>query len=307
MPTQSDTDAPVLTIDLAPQPVDAGAALTMVIHVDAPFGALGGAGVVLTDATGTELGRAPVVVGDDGLPVATIALDAPALPGDHQWQVALVPLPSDAAPRTATLTACVLAHPIGLTLWDMPDAVQAGRDFTFRLGLKCPCGCGSAHWPFVVQDQTGAQVAAGTVGDAPWPGTDALCHAQVTLTAPTIPGVQDWAITALPPHHALPHIARTLPLRVTVTPAADATLTVIAVDAATGAPVDRAKVVAHPFRAFTDASGRATLHLPQGTYTVFVSGKQYFAHRQTVEVSDTATLHAPLHIDHAFSDADTWA
>jgi hypothetical protein len=307
MPTYSETVAPVLIADIAPHPVDAGAALTVTVQVDAPIGMLAAAEMVLTDATGGELGRAPVVVGDDGPPVAAIVLDAPAVPGDHQWQVTLVPAPSDAAPQTASVTVTVLAHPIGLTLWDTPDAVQAGRDFTFRLGVKCPCGCGSAHWPFVVQDQTGAQVATGTVGDTPWPGTDALCHAQVTLTAPTTPGVQDWTITGLPPDHAMPHIARAMPLRVTVTPAADATLTVIAVDAATGAPVDRAKVVAHPFRAFTDATGRATLHLPRGTYTVFVSGKQYFAHRQTVEVSDTATLHASLHTDHAFSDADTWA
>jgi hypothetical protein len=201
----------------------------------------------------------------------------------------------------------IAAHPIALTVWDVPPVLEPGAAFRITLGLKCPCGCDARGWAYQVSDAEGRVMAQGRTGSDPWPGTTGLYHATADLVAPDMTGPQDWTVTALVPDHPTPHAARSLPLRLNLQPWPEVTLRIVAVDAVTGAPVPGARVVAHPYRTLTDADGLAELHLPRGPRTVFVSGAPYFAYKTVGTIEADMTLTAEMHVDRGFSDADAWA
>ena len=57
----------------------------------------------------------------------------------------------------------------------------------------------------------------------------------------------------------------------------------------------------------TDDQGLATLNLAEGDYTVFVSGKTYFAYRTQGRIEGDLSITAELILDREFSEADAWA
>ena len=71
-------------------------------------------------------------------------------------------------------------------------------------------------------------------------------------------------------------------------------------------PVEGAKVVVHPYEAFTDKCGVAEVRLPRGGYRLFVSGRKYFPFRSDGEMSKDVTIRAELTLDLEISDADVW-
>ena len=84
-------------------------------------------------------------------------------------------------------------------------------------------------------------------------------------------------------------------------------LTVVAVDAKSGKPVEGARVVAHPYRAVTDERGVAEMRVPAGEYRLFVSGKGSIPFRFDGAVTADRTIRAELAQDVELSDADIWA
>jgi hypothetical protein len=82
---------------------------------------------------------------------------------------------------------------------------------------------------------------------------------------------------------------------------------VVAVDAASRAPVRGARVVVHPYRSVTDAQGVAELRVPKGTYRLFVSGRDYFPFRSDGEVRADITIQAELDADRGPTDAELWS
>ena len=71
--------------------------------------------------------------------------------------------------------------------------------------------------------------------------------------------------------------------------------------------MEGARVVAHPYRAVTDARGVATLRVPAGEYRLFVSGKGAVPFRFDGEVKTDTTIRAALVQDVELSDADIWS
>lgn len=305
----ADTDRGVpFIIETSPATIEPGAEIVMTAFVAPEHAqALFHATVLFRDAEGAPIGRAPLTDARGGAlrsePVERVAPDAP---GSHAFS-AVMEGPGGEVLGKQDFCVAIAAHPIALTLWDVPHAVEQGAGFQVTLGIKCPCGCMAEGWAFRITDSAGQIVAEGQTGHDPWPGTSGLYHATVALVAPDSLGAQDWTVTALVPDHPTPHIQRSLPLHLNVQPAPEVTLKVLAVDAETGAPVPRARVVVHPYRTFTDAQGRAEVRLPRGRFTIFVSGPPYFAFKTTGEVKDDMSLTAEMYVDREFTDADAWA
>ncbi len=313
-PTPTSTDISETSpchIDLWPETVDAGATLTLSAMLDAAFDPTGYA-LVYRDASRCEVGRTAFAENEDGTwTTGGLALTAPSGPGTHVWSAVLVPEDAVDGPEQEIILGAVQvpvrAHLMSVVVWDIPSAIPRGEGFAVRVGLKCTGGCCSAGWGYRIRDHEGRDLAAGRVGDEPWEGTAALHHAEVMLTAPEGEGQFTWTAEADLPDGALPHGHGATPFRVNSVPSPEFRLSVLAVDAVSGEPVRRAKVVAHPFRTLTDEQGRAEMLMPRGSYALFVSGKSYFPFKAEGDLSGDLTIRAELHIDREFSVADAWS
>jgi hypothetical protein len=310
---EANLAGPALAVLIEPERPDAGASFDVTVTVDVPDAAATTDLIaVLVDQDGEELATAPLGYDDEAkLGVAKLAAHAPESPGDHRWTVILRDGTSEDGETLAQEAADfeVGAHRIRPTVWGLPSAVEAAGTFRVSVGLRCTSTCHSAGWSFVVRDEEGADILTGCVGDEPAPRTEALHFAEIELPAPDKEGLHIWHIVPLCPEDGLPHTAQATEVRLNVVPRAEHVIRVRAIDASSGQPVEKAKVVAHPFRTFTDSEGRAELAVPRGTYTVFVSGRRYFPVRNVVDVEqeDTVEIVAELHFDRADEEVDQWA
>ena len=198
-------------------------------------------------------------------------------------------------------------HDTRVVVWDTPPAVERGTRFAVRLGVACSSRCRPAGWTVEVRDHEGEQQATLTLGDDPWPGTDALYHAEVALVAPDAEGLYTWKAAALTGDADVTHAGGSASFGVRVVSAPACLVTVVARDAESQAPVEGAQVVAHPYRAVTDERGVAQLRVAAGEYRLFVSGKGYIPHRFDGEVKTDTTIRADLAQDVELSDADIWS
>ena len=193
-----------------------------------------------------------------------------------------------------------------VVVWDAPSAVERGKRFAVRVGVACPSTCPSG-WAVEVRDHAGEQRETATLGDEPWPGTDGLHHAEVGLVAPAAEGLYTWEAALLTDGLAVAHSAGSARFGVRVVSAPECLVTVAAVYAENGAPVEGARVVAHPYRTVTDARGEAELRVPAGEYRLFVSGKGCIPFRFDGEVTADTRIRAELEQDRELSDADIWS
>ncbi len=201
-------------------------------------------------------------------------------------------------------------HAMRLVVWDTPPAIERGQRFAVRLGVACSAGCPPAGWAVEVRGHDGELRATSALGDEPWPGTDALYHAEVALTAPDAEGLYTWEAAARTDGADGTDVAHAggsarFGVRVVSPPAC--LLTVVALDAESGTPVSGARVVAHPYRAVTDARGVAEIRVPAGEYRLFVSGRRYRPFRFEGDVQADTTIRAELAHEVELSDADIWS
>jgi hypothetical protein len=157
-------------------------------------------------------------------------------------------------------------HQTSLAVWDIPTPA-AGQRFSIKVGAKSSAGCALGGRRIEVLDGE-AMVAAANLGDAPWPGTDALFWAEVELFAPDQPGLVTLAVRFDPAELDEPHEGVSSLFKVAVVAKPEHTLTVKVV--ADGAPVEDAIVRLGPTRATTDASGVAAVKLAKGRYELVV-------------------------------------
>ena len=198
-------------------------------------------------------------------------------------------------------------HDTRVVVWNKPAVVERGKRFAVRVGAACSSKCAAAGWRVEVRDHEGESRATATLGDEPWPGTDALHHAEVALVAPDVEGLHTWEAAALTDGLDVAHTAGRVGFGVQVVSAPACRLTVVAVDAESGRPVEGARVVAHPYRAVTDERGVAELQVPAGGFRLFVSGKGSIPFRFDGEMTADKTIRAELVQDVELSDADIWS
>ena len=210
------------------------------------------------------------------------------------------------------MTGEIEPHDTRVIVWDVPSTVECGEKFSVKLGVKCSSECRPDGWTVEVRDHDGQERVTTTLGSEPLPGTGALYHVEVELSAPDREGLHTWEAKARgdeAPADGLDvlHPESIAPFGVRVVPTPECLLMVVAMDMETQTPVESARVVVHPYRTSTDERGVAEMRLPKGEYRVFVSRKEYCPFRSDVEMKTDVTIRAELALDRELSDADIWS
>jgi hypothetical protein len=289
----------VCTVEVSPVEVDAGAELTVVVRASCPDGCdLQGLAVSIRDEDGAELAAAELIeIEGDAYATGAIALQAPLDVGEHVWRAVLAAVEKDGVlheEAAATFSFSTHAHAASVNIWGVPSAIPVGESFSFKVGVKCSAGCNLSGRQVSVFDHEGAQATAGTLRDAPWPDTSALYFTELRAKAPREAGDYHWRVETSASGTGVPHAAGSSAFAVKVVAPADHEITVIALDVANNVPVEGAHVLLHPYRAFTDDFGVAKLRVAKGTYKLFVSGFNFIAHEDIIEVASNVTVWADL-------------
>jgi hypothetical protein len=308
------------SVEVSPNVVDAGGELTVVVRASCPAGCdLQGQGVSIRDEAGAERAEAELAVDEligaegDACATGAITLQAPLDAGEHTWRAVLAAVETDGVLHEETATAfdfSTQAHAASVNVWGVPTAIPVGEAFSFKVGIKCSAGCKLAGRRVAVFDDEGAPVAVGHLREDAWPDTSALYFVELQAKAPPEPGDYRWRVET--PETAgsetvrsesagsksgVPHAAGSSTLAVKVVPAADHEVTVEALDVASGAPIKGAHVLLHPYRALTDETGVAKVRVAKGTYKLFVSGFNYIAYENLIDVASNLAIRAELAVE----------
>lgn len=255
------------------------AALSARIICDPPCD-LSGRTIEIFDGNGASLGIARVVGCDDDFVNLTeeIAIKTPTVAGETIWHAVLAAHETDGIAYSETsspFTVMVAPHPVYLSVWDVPYALDAGKSATIKVGVKCGAGCDMGGCDVAVLNETGDEVASGKAGVEPWPGTESLHVAEVELAAPQKDGEYSWQVIRISTGDAIDHDESRFAFKLRVMPKPQVTVTIETVAEKTGEPISGANVVMHPYRARTDASGTARLRAAKGDYTIVVSKAKF--------------------------------
>ena len=300
------------SVEVSASEVDAGADMNLKGGVScSPAEDLRGKTLLIKDQDGA-LAKSMELTEFDGETNKTseFVVKAPLAPGVYTW-LAVFPAHSPAGASdeetSAPFSFTVKAHSTRVVAWDVPSAIECGKKFGIKLGVKCSSECRPDGWVIEVRDHDGKKLASSALSDDAWTDTAALYYTEVSLTAPDTEGLYGWEARVPASGPDIPHAGCVASFGVRVVPAPECVLTVEAVDMESQTPVQGAKVVVHPYRAFTDERGRAEMRIPKGEYRVFVSGKNYFPFRSDGEMKTDMTIRAELALDPGLSDADVWS
>ncbi len=155
-------------------------------------------------------------------------------------------------------------HETSLAVWAVPATVATGERFAIKVGAKSSAGCALGGHRVEVQDYSGAVLGSGSLGDTPWPDTGALFWTDIELAAPPAPGLHALSVRFDAKALDQPHRDAAASFDVAVVRPPQHTLTVSLV--ADGGPVEAALLRLGPYRAVTDAAGRAEVPLAKGRY-----------------------------------------
>jgi hypothetical protein len=187
-----------------------------------------------------------------------------------------------------------MAHTTSVNVWGLPSAITAGERFRFTVGIKCSAGCKLTGRQLSIVDDEGAHVGAGRLREDLWPGTSALYFAEVEAEAPMAIGDHRWQATIPGSDSGVPHAEGVITFAVKVVSPPDHVVTVEAFDGERQTPIAGAHVLLHPYRAITDGSGVARLKVAKGRYHLFVSGFNYIAYENIIDVAADVTTRAKL-------------
>ena len=300
------------SVEASASEVDAGTDMTLKGKVSySPARDLRGMALLIKDQDGA-LAESVELTEFDGETNETreFVVKAPVRPGAYTW-LAVCQAHATAGmsheETSAPFSFTVTPHSTRVVVWDAPSTIECGEKFSVTLGVKCSSECRSDGWAVEVRDHDGKEQAMATLSDDPWPGTAALYYSEVDLSAPDTEGLFAWEARAPAAGLEIPHAECIARFGVRVVPTPECLLTVLAIDVDSQTPVKGAKVVVHPYNAFTDERGAAEVRVPKGAYRLFVSGRNYFPFRSDGDVKTDVTIRAELALDLGLSDADVWS
>jgi hypothetical protein len=286
-------------VELASGVIDAGGDLKMKLSLSCvPPRDCVGRVAELRDGGGRVVATAEFVAFDGNTSETDwFEVRGPDEPGDHTW-LAAVPFPDETPREVVTPVAFTArAHALNVVIWDVPSAIVTGESFAIHVGIKCSSACALTGHAFEVLDASGVVVAGGSLGPNPWQNSQALHFARVELKAPDVTGRQEWKVRVAESADGLPHAAASVSFGVIFVPPPECLLAVEAIDRDTRQPITGAQVVAHPYRTFADADGRAQIRVPKGEYTVFVSRRKYLPAKLPVAVTEDLRVTAELMLE----------
>ena len=316
-----------------PSEVAAGAELTLQIRVACPAGCdLRGAEVLVTAPEGPPVLTSELVSCSQGInETGEVTLRAPSHVGEHEWSVLFRPQagepqagePQASQPQASEPQASeppahagislalpfrTEAHQTSLAIWDVPSPAVMGDPFLVKIGAKCAEECDLKGRRVEVYDGSGNRLATAELGEAFWPGSDALYWAEVELVAPVGEGVVSWSVGFQAADLELPHREASAGFGFATTKPPEYRLTVKVVEGGEGGstvPVPNAEVSLGVYRASTDESGRAILAVAPGSYELSIWKVGYEAPARALEVSEDLTVRVEAEDLH-LSERSSW-
>ena len=156
------------------------------------------------------------------------------------------------------------ANSISLAVWDAALPVVAGEPFAIKVGAKAADARVLAGCHIAVSDASGAMVASGTLGDKPWPGTEALYWLALDVPAPAMPQVAAYQVRLVDASGETEAVATEFTVVAAAKPEHSVAVSITERD--TLKPLADVEVRLGPFHARTDANGRAELRVCKGDY-----------------------------------------
>jgi hypothetical protein len=285
----------ICAVEVSPSEVDAGAELTVTCRVSCPHGCdLRGQSVSIRNQHDTELASAELTEFDGEAAVtSTFVLRAPLEVGEHSYRAVLSGSETDGILHEESSTPfsfATKAHAASVNVWGLPSAIAAGERFRFKVGIKCSAGCKLSGRRLSIFDHEGEEVAVARLAEDIWPGTDALHFAERKRKR----GDYQWQVRTPEWNGSGPHAAGSFTFGVNVVRAPDHEVTVEAFDSETQSPIKGAHVLLHPYRAYTDARGIASVKVAAGSYKLFISGFNYIAYQKVIDVAGDVMIRAEL-------------
>jgi hypothetical protein len=289
-------------VEVSPGEVDAGTELTVTARVSCPMGCdLRGQRVSIRNPEDAELAAAELDEFDgEAYATSAFAVPTPLKAGDHIYRAVFAAHEKDEVLHEETSTAlsfATKAHAASVNVWGLPSALAAGERFRFKVGIKCSAGCKLTGRQLVIFDHEGAQVAAASLRGEIWPGTGALYFAEVEANAPLGTGDYPWQVRTPEWDRGSPHAAGSFAFAVKIVDTPDHEVTVEAFDSEKRTPIKGAHVLLHPYRTFTDDSGVARVKVAKGRYKLFVSGFNYIAWENIIDVAGDVAIRAELTVE----------
>ena len=294
-------------IGMVPIEPDAGTALTITVGVSCASGCdLTGGTVRLVAEDGSVLEEVELADFDGTLSKAVATgIKAPAAPGHYTWEAVFPAQTVDGSlhqESRATFSFEAKAHTTSMAVWDVPSPMAVGIGFAAKVGVQCPHGCNLTGAEVEVYDQPGATVGSGMLADTPWPSTDALYWAEVSLQAPAAKGYYEWVAKfakATPSESPVPHegCMHTFAFTAGAAPEHVVTVEVTREDTAEAVPeawVTMMEEGGFPYRELADETGTARLHVPKGEYILYVAQDEYARFEIEVSVRDDASVKAEM-------------
>jgi hypothetical protein len=261
-------------VEPVPPEIPVGARVTLKVKVACAAGSdLGGARVDVM--AGREVLSTRELTEDHHGFAATDAftVTAPTVVGAFTWTIVFPAQDIDGvacAESELTLVSCTRPHQTSLAVWAVPSPVRIAERFAVTVGAKSSSACVLAGAKVDIRDDTGAVIGKGTLGDTPWPETRALYWTEIALPAPSRDGLFRWAAHFEAAGLELPHEASSAEFSFAAVRPPAHRLTIKVVERDVAAPVADVQVALGPYRAATDAVGRAHIEAPAGSFELAV-------------------------------------
>jgi hypothetical protein len=254
--------------------------------------------IKLACTQGCDLGELPLVVEDaDGrvlahLPpsaeaVREVTMKTPTRTGEQSWRLRSPAHEQDGVRHeecTISFAFKTRPHTTSLAVWAVPSPVLMGNRFSINVGAKSSADCTLAGRQILISDAGGAVVASGALRDAPWPGTSALYWTEVELPAPAQEGLAWYTVNFAAKDAAIPHDGSVSKFSVAIVRPGEHRLSIAVLEKDTRTPIEDAQIRLGAYGAATDASGRAEVAVPKGSYELTVWKAGYDAPPRTLEI-----------------------
>ena len=182
------------------------------------------------------------------------------------------------------------SNTISIAVWDVPMPVVAGEKFPIKVGATAAAGT-----KLEVADASGKVVAAGTLGDKPFAGTEALLWTTLDVPAPAQAEVADYTVRAGDASSRFGVVAAARP---------EHTLTVKVTERDTAAALGGVEVRLGPFHARTGNDGRAELHVCKGAYQLHLWRTAHLASPTPMTIDGDASVALTMvHVPEEHPDA----
>lgn len=275
--------------------VDAGTDIVLKIKVSCPYGCdLRGRVINVMAPDGAVVaGSGLADFADKANETAEFAFMAPDEVGEYSWTLVFPKHEAEGLVHeegSLPITVKTMAHDTSLAVWGVPSPIVIDHPFRIHVGATCSAGCDLKGKEIEICDETGASIARGNLGEAPWDGTRALYWTEVDLVAPAREGATSRSIRFAPTELLLPHGGASARFGFETVKPPQHMVNVKVVQKDAGTPVEDAQVRLGVYFASSDQTGLARVAIPQGTYGLDVLKTGYEAFSRVLNVNGDVTV-----------------